>query len=226
MEMELCYYAGFLYGVNIPRGVCISPTDLQSQLKNIDQDIRFVGFVNDSDNLIFESKSATCDERLLRKTLRQRLGVDSVVLSWATMLKVVSEATAHLKSIGYPIDTPYRIIRNSQEWELGVVLLSENLPTSMHGSATLFSSRKNAIALKVIAGCGLLVEKRCRTDGGKQSRITWGSTVIRPWRMTLLHHNFWTEDQCLTSRALGTMKSMVAKIASKRPRNIRNPAEV
>lgn len=113
MGMEICYYAGFLYGVNIPGGVRISPADLQSQLKNLAQDVRFVGFVNDSDNLIFESKSAICNESLLRKALRQRLGVDSVVLSWLTLLKVLSEATAHLKSIGYPIDTPYRMTRSS-----------------------------------------------------------------------------------------------------------------
>jgi hypothetical protein len=206
-------FAGLLRGVNIPSGVRISSGDLISKAKDFPSEVRFIQYVGDTDNLILEVSHDAATESFLRQVLRQYLDVDSVVLSSVVLSRVFGEAKTFLTLHGYSTGHPYRVVRNSQEWEIGVVLWSENLPDSMGGTG-LFRSGKNAVALRVIGACGLLVEKRCQTEGGKRSRITWGNTVIMPWKRALMRSGVWAENQCLTSRALGTIERMVQRLNS------------
>jgi len=208
------YYAAFLYGVNIPGGVQISFGELQLKLKGLPPELHYSDYVGDVDDLIFESSSVVHDEQSLRQFLHQSLHVNSVVLSSLILCKVLSDAKQYLASIRCPLVRGYRLIRNDQEWEIGVVLSSEAFPSSMQTGKQLFQPRKNAIALCVLEGRGVLVEKRCRTEGGKQSRITWGSTVNRPVESLLRRNGNWVEHQCLTSRALGTIERIVSRMAS------------
>ena len=212
MEAEVHYFAGFLYGVNIPGGVWISSNEIHAKLNSFHPKVRFIEYVGDTDNLIFEAPFDRGVEDLLREALYQHLSVDSVVYSSANLDKILTESKAYLRSNGYTLVTPYRVIRENHEWEIGLVLSSQNLPSSMHGKGGLFKSGKNAVALKVIKAAGLLVEKRRKTEAGKRSRITWGSTVINPWKRILMQSGAWKQDQCLTSRALGSVERVVARL--------------
>ena len=86
------------------------------------------------------------------------------------------------------------------------MLVSNQHPHSLSGHARLFRQTKNAVALQVLGGRALLVEKRVHTSQG--TRIMFGKTVIRPWEKLLESQS--VAVHCFTSRSLGIVEKVSA----------------
>ena len=196
-------FASFLYGVNIPHGVRLVQTELRLRLADLPHGVEFVRLVGDVDNLLFKAEGSA--ESSLRKLLGKRLDVNSVVISISTLTTILHETKKVLHSLGLPGSLPDHMEDHGIEWELGLVLTSEPIPSSVQGAAGLFSSKKNVVAIKVIAGRALLFHKRRSTDSG--SRIMFGSTVIQPWARHLRRNG--VTLGCMTSRSLGRIEEAI-----------------
>ena len=62
---------------------------------------------------------------------------------------IVAAAQEFLVRKGYPSAAPYRFMNANEQWEIGIVLVSNQLPHSLSGDARLFRQTKNAVALQV-----------------------------------------------------------------------------
>jgi uncharacterized protein (DUF1697 family) len=197
-------YAAFLYGVNIPNGKRISPSQVEELVAPLPQAIRFVRFVDDADNLLFQATGVGNVPARLSLHLESSLDVKSVVLSIDELAGIVTAAKKFLAQKDYPGAAPYRFVRANEPWEIGVVLASNQLSDKFISDGGLFRKTKNAIALMILGRRALLVEKRVCTSPG--TRIMFGKTVIKPWRMVLESEA--VNVHCITSRSLGTLEKV------------------
>lgn len=192
-------YAGFLYGVNIPGGVWLKVAEVEANLRSGLPGLGYVKCVGDADNVLMEAPVQA--EMAIASRLEALLGVKgAVVVSVHDLRRTYGAVRRSLKARGFRDAAPFRVTKDGQEWEFGVVLSSVSLP-----AGTAFSSTRNARALELIEQRVLLVQKRRTTATG--GRIMWGSTVINPLRSHLRRAGL--SVGCLTSRALARVQEMI-----------------
>ena len=171
-------YAVFLYGANIPKGRWLSRSELQRVVTNLQPGMVLREIVGDTDNILFNSPSFQTEPRI-RSAIESGLKFRCVAIDIDTLRTIVNNAIQTIQRLGIRLIPPYRQTISEVEWEFGVVLSSELLPSTVDTSELLFNPTKNAAPIELIAGRALLARKRCKTESG--SRIMFGSTLIKPW---------------------------------------------
>lgn len=202
-------YAAFLYGANIPKGRWLSRSELQGVVTQLQPGLVLREIVGDTDNILFKSSSFE-NESSIRGAIEGSLKLRCVVIDVNTLRSIVNHAILTIQRLGVRLIAPYRQTISEVEWEFGVVLSSELLPSTVDASGLLFNPTKNAVPIEIIAGRALLVRKRCKTESG--SRIMFGSTLIKPWESLLAKKGI--HPGCLTSRSLNRLEEVVKRASN------------
>ncbi len=197
-------YAVFLYGVNIPGGRWLSQTDLQTAAAGLRPSLVFREIVGDTDNILFETQGPQTD-RTVQTAVEGVLDSRCVAIDINSLQIIVGQAIDMLRSLGVPLARPYRVTLSGEDWEFGLVMCSERLPSGVDEKLLLFEPRKNVVPLGIMGGQALLVRKRSRTAGG--SRIMFGRALIDPWERILRANGI--TPACLTSRSLSRVEEVV-----------------
>ena len=202
-------YAVFLYGVNIPKGHSLSTAELRRVGTILQPALVLRKIVGDTDNILLELSSPQT-ESSVRSTIECALNIRCVAIGVETLRIIVNRALQAIQRPDIRLIPPYRETITGAEWEFGVVLSSEPLPSTIETSQLLFEPTKNAVPLEIIAERALLARKRCKTESG--SRIMFGSTLIKPWESILGKNGI--HPNCLTSRSLNRLEEVVKQASS------------
>jgi hypothetical protein len=206
--MNRALFGVFPYGWNIPGGVWFTRKKVQEALRPLAPGITFADIVDRPDSFLLWADSAATEDSL-RRQVSEQVESGCVVVSIRSLTRLVSDALDTLKTSGLTVTFPYTLAIDGVEWEWCMVLCSERLPPSAHGSAWLYATDR-AVAVAVVGRLGLLVRKVVSTPSG--TRVMLGAALNEPFVSVLETHGVTVASY--TSRRMSTLARVVERARS------------